>query len=84
MRAAVASSWGLIMRLALGMAGTLLVIGVVDYAWQLWRFERSLYMTKQEIKDEHKREEGDPAAHEAAKPRDEPFPATIIGRSNDV
>ncbi len=60
MRATLTSSWGLIMRLALGMAGTLLLIGVVDYAWQLWRFEISLYMTKQELKDEFKREEGDP------------------------
>jgi hemoglobin len=31
------------------------------------------------------REEGDPSAHAAAaKPRGEPFPAKIIGRSNDA
>jgi flagellar biosynthetic protein FlhB len=56
----LASSWDLILRLALGMGGTLVLIGAIDYAWQRWRFERSLYMTKQELKDELKREEGDP------------------------
>lgn len=57
---ALARSWSLVIRLALGMAGTLLVIGLIDYAWQLWQFERSLRMTKQELKEELKREEGDP------------------------
>lgn len=57
---AVARSWGLVLRLALGLAGTLLVIGLLDYAWQLWDFERSLRMSKQELKEEVKREEGDP------------------------
>ena len=58
--AALAGQWRVTIRLALGMAGTLLAIGVIDYAWQRWRFERTLYMTKQELKDEIKREEGDP------------------------
>lgn len=57
---AVALSWSLIMRLAIGLAGTLLVIGIIDYAYQRWQFERSLYMTRQELKEELKREEGDP------------------------
>jgi len=58
--AAIANSWSLILRLALAMAATLVVIGVADYGYQRWHFERSLRMTKQEIKDEMKREEGDP------------------------
>jgi flagellar biosynthetic protein FlhB len=33
---------------------------LVDYVWQLWRFEQSLRMSKQELKEEVKREEGDP------------------------
>jgi flagellar biosynthetic protein FlhB len=57
---AVARSWSLVMRLAVGLAGTLFVIGVLDYAWQFWQFERTLRMSKQEIKEEVKREEGDP------------------------
>lgn len=53
-------TWSLILRLAIGLAGSLFVIGAADYAYQRWQFERSLYMTKQEVKEEHKREEGDP------------------------
>jgi flagellar biosynthesis protein FlhB len=54
------SAWHLIIRIALGLAGTLLVIGVADYAFQRWRFEQTLYMSRQELKEEHKREEGNP------------------------
>ncbi len=57
---AMANAWRLTIRITLGLASTLLVIGVSDYAYQRWRFERSLYMTKQEVKEEHKRDEGNP------------------------
>jgi flagellar biosynthesis protein FlhB len=57
---ALAGAWNVILRIALGLAGTLLAIGLADYAYQRWRFERSLYMTKQEMKEELKREEGNP------------------------
>ena len=33
---------------------------VIDYAFQKWNFEKKLKMSKKEIKDEHKRTEGDP------------------------
>ena len=36
------------------------VLAVADYAYQRWEHERSLRMTKQEVKEERKREEGDP------------------------
>src|SRR5262245_22139814 len=58
--AALVSAWDLVMRVALALAGTLLAIGVADYAYQRWRFERSLYMTRQELKEEMRREEGNP------------------------
>lgn len=32
----------------------------IDYAFQKWDFENKLKMTKKEVKDEHKRTEGDP------------------------
>src|SRR5205807_919414 len=32
----------------------------LDYAWQRYQFEKSMRMTKQEIKEEHKQAEGDP------------------------
>lgn len=39
---------------------TLLVIGIFDYGYQYWEFRRSLKMTKQEVKQEHKEQEGSP------------------------
>lgn len=38
----------------------LLFLGALDYLYQRWEFEKSLRMTKQEIKDEFKQSEGDP------------------------
>ena len=37
-----------------------LVIAVADYAFQRWDFERDIRMTKQELREELKRSEGDP------------------------
>ncbi|MBP2017008.1 flagellar biosynthetic protein FlhB [Symbiobacterium terraclitae] len=44
--------------LAVGLA--FLVIGVLDYGYQYWEFQRSLRMTKQEVKQEHREQEGAP------------------------
>ncbi len=38
----------------------LLVLGILDYGYQRWDHERGLRMTKQEVKEELKRMEGDP------------------------
>jgi flagellar biosynthetic protein FlhB len=38
----------------------LLVLGILDYLYQRYRFERKLRMTKQEVKDEMRQTEGDP------------------------
>jgi flagellar biosynthetic protein FlhB len=38
----------------------LFVLGALDYAWARYHMEKKMRMTKQEIKEEHKREEGDP------------------------
>jgi flagellar biosynthetic protein FlhB len=37
-----------------------LVLAIIDYAWQRWKHEQDLKMTKQEIKEEFRRMEGDP------------------------
>jgi flagellar biosynthetic protein FlhB len=50
----------LIFDLAIQMSLVLLVLGIVDYMLQRWRLERQLRMTKQEVRDELKRMEGDP------------------------
>jgi len=53
-------AWGIILRLGWAIAGCLLAIGVSDYVFQRWRHEQSLRMTREELKEEVKREEGDP------------------------
>ncbi len=49
-----------VFEVALRMALVLLVLGLIDYAYQRWRLEQSLRMTRQEVRDELKRMEGDP------------------------
>jgi len=46
--------------LAWRAAMVLLVIGAVDYLFNWWKLEKSLRMSRQEIKEEHKSQEGDP------------------------
>lgn len=65
--AAALHHWGIVallaelmFTLALRMAIVLLILGLIDYLYQRYRFERDLRMTKQEVKDELKSMEGDP------------------------
>lgn len=46
--------------LALKLAAGLLILALIDYSFQKWQRERDLKMTKQEVKEELKRMEGDP------------------------
>jgi flagellar biosynthetic protein FlhB len=39
---------------------TYLIIAIADYAYQRYRYMKSLKMTKQEVKEDFKRSEGDP------------------------
>jgi flagellar biosynthetic protein FlhB len=50
----------LVFTLALRMGIALLILGLIDYFYQRWKLGRNLRMTKQEIKDELKRMDGDP------------------------
>lgn len=50
----------LVFALALRMGLALLILGLIDYFYQRWKLEKSLRMSKQEIKDEMKRMDGDP------------------------
>jgi len=38
----------------------MIILVVIDYAFQRWEFENRIKMTKQEVKDEFKKSEGDP------------------------
>lgn len=49
-----------VMDIGFNVGGAFLFLAVVDYAYQKYKFEDSIKMTKQEIKDEYKQAEGDP------------------------
>lgn len=53
-------STSLLFELALKMAVVLVILGLADFLVQRWKLERQLRMTRQEIRDELKRMEGDP------------------------
>jgi flagellar biosynthetic protein FlhB len=57
---AVERGWGLVLKAGFAVAAGALLLGVGDYGFQLWRFEQSLRMTREEVKEEQRREEGDP------------------------
>lgn len=50
----------LVYGLALKLAALLLILGIIDYAFQKWKHEKDLMMSKHEVKEEMKRMEGDP------------------------
>ena len=47
-------------KVGLAVSGAIAVLAVFDYAYQRYEWERSLRMSKEEIKEEHKASEGDP------------------------
>jgi flagellar biosynthesis protein FlhB len=49
-----------VMRLLLGVMAIVTILAVTDYADQRYAFTKSMRMTKQEVKEEHKQTEGDP------------------------
>ncbi len=50
------AAYAVMMKIALLMV----VFGAADFMYQWWSYERSIRMTKQEVKEELKRSEGDP------------------------
>ncbi len=53
-------AWAIVMKLALYLTAAVALVAVFDYAYQRRRFEMSLRMTKEELKQELKQEDGDP------------------------
>jgi flagellar biosynthesis protein FlhB len=51
---------GWLVALAWQMAFGLVALAVLEYGFQLWKFEQDIKMTKQEIRDEMRHMEGDP------------------------
>lgn len=52
--------WDMLWTLAMRLALMLMVMAFADYAYQKWDFEKSIRMSKKEVKDEYKQMEGDP------------------------
>ena len=46
--------------LGIRISAAYMIIAVLDYAYQKWKFAQDMKMTKQEVKDEFKNAEGDP------------------------
>ncbi len=51
----------------------LVIVGLLDYAYEKWQYEENLKMTKQEVKDEFRQSEGNPEAKGAVKRRQREF-----------
>ena len=50
----------IVTELGIRIAAVYMVIATLDYAYQKWKFEEDMKMTKQEVKDEYRNQEGDP------------------------
>ncbi len=59
----------LIISLGLRIAAAYMVIAFIDLIYQRRKFTKDMMMTKQEVKDEYKNSEGDPAVKSAQKRR---------------
>lgn len=52
---------GLLMKLLSGITAAFVLVGIADIAWTRVKWRKRMMMTRQEVKDEHKQSEGDPA-----------------------
>lgn len=55
---AIAGSW--ILGLFLKVILVLIILTIIDFAYEKWKFKEDLKMTKQEVRDERKQTDGDP------------------------
>ncbi|MBB5179294.1 flagellar biosynthetic protein FlhB [Planomicrobium koreense] len=67
--ASLAFIGGLTIKLALIAAAILMVLAIFDYMYQKYEFEKNIRMSKQDIKDEYKKSEGDPLIKQKIKER---------------
>ena len=51
---------GIVIAIVVSLTGLSLVLAGADFVWSRFRWRRDLRMTKQEVKEEHKQQEGDP------------------------
>lgn len=50
----------LVFNVAIRICITFIILGLFDYFFQWWQYEKNLKMSKQEVKDEYKETEGNP------------------------
>ena len=50
----------IVIDLGIRIAVVYMVLAFLDFAYQKWKFKQDMKMTKQEVKDEYKNQEGDP------------------------
>ncbi|MBV8370892.1 MAG: flagellar biosynthesis protein FlhB [Candidatus Eremiobacteraeota bacterium] len=60
---------GIVFGIGLKVGILLLLLGIADYVWERRRLEQSLKMTKTEVRDEHRQQEGNPEAKQALRQR---------------
>lgn len=58
-QAGYAAMLDILIRILTWVLALLLIIGIVDYAYQRWQQTQDLKMTKREVKDEHRSMDGD-------------------------
>ncbi|MDD3693103.1 MAG: flagellar biosynthesis protein FlhB [Oscillospiraceae bacterium] len=58
-----------VFNLFIKVCAVVVAIGILDYFYQWWHYEKSIRMTKQEIKEEYKMMEGDPVIKSELKNR---------------
>ncbi|HUN29995.1 MAG TPA: flagellar biosynthesis protein FlhB [Alphaproteobacteria bacterium] len=66
-------TFGVIFGIAWKFGLFLVIVGLLDYAYERWQLEENLKMTKQEVKDEWRQSEGNPEAKAAFKRRQRDF-----------
>ena len=57
---AISDGWNISIQLALAVSASLVLLGILDYVFQRWRHEEDLKMSRRDVKEEQKQEEGDP------------------------
>lgn len=60
---------GILLALFLQVTTVLVVLGSGDYLFQRWQYRREMRMSKQQVRDESKQEDGDPHARRQIKTR---------------
>lgn len=48
------------LNIAIRICAVLILLGIFDFAYQWWEYEKNLKMSKQEVKEEYKQTEGNP------------------------